>query len=111
MAAAAAGPPHPHPLPLKRGPSVLPDAARIHLSREDAMPRIFDIIEYPDPAGGELVHRFPEVGSGDFRLGSQLIVREGQAAVFYRDGRALDTFRPGRYTLSTNNIPLLIDVV
>ena len=71
------------------------------------MPRIFDVIEYLDPSGRELVHRIPEVGSGDFRLGSQLIVRESQVAVFFRDGKALDTFGAGRHTLSTANIPLL----
>ncbi len=71
------------------------------------MARIFDVIEYLDPSGREIVHRIPERGSGDFRLGSQLIVRESQAAVFFRDGKALDTFGPGRHTISTNNIPLL----
>ncbi|MGC4191863.1 MAG: SPFH domain-containing protein [Thermomicrobiales bacterium] len=68
---------------------------------------IIDVIEYPNERSGELVHRIPENGSGDFALGSQLIVRESQQAVFYRDGKALDTFGPGRYTLETKNIPLL----
>jgi membrane protease subunit (stomatin/prohibitin family) len=40
-------------------------------------------------------------------LGAQLIVQESQSAVFFRDGKALDTFGPGRHTLTTNNIPLL----
>jgi membrane protease subunit (stomatin/prohibitin family) len=71
------------------------------------MPRIFDVIEYLDPSGREIVHRIPAQGSGDFRLGSQLIVRESQTAVFFRDGKALDTFGAGRHTISTNNIPLL----
>jgi excisionase family DNA binding protein len=44
---------------------------------------------------------------GDYRIGSQLIVREAQTAVFFRDGKALDTFGPGRHTLTTANIPLL----
>ena len=68
---------------------------------------IIDVIEYPNERSGELVHRIPENGSGDFALGSQLIVRESQQAVFYRDGKALDTFGPGRHTLETKNIPLL----
>jgi membrane protease subunit (stomatin/prohibitin family) len=75
------------------------------------MPRIFDVIEYLDPSGQEIVHRIPETGSGDFRLGSQLIVRESQEAVFFRDGKALDTFGPGRHTISTANIPLLIRLI
>ncbi len=75
------------------------------------MPRVFDVIEYLDPSGREMVHRVPETGSGDFRLGSQLIVRESQMAVFFRDGKALDTFGPGRHTLSTANVPLLIELI
>ncbi len=75
------------------------------------MTRIFDIIEYVDEGRNEIVHRIPERGSGDFRLGSQLIVREGQAAVFFRDGKALDTFGPGRHTISTANIPLLTELL
>lgn len=75
------------------------------------MARIFDVIEYPNEMRDEIVHRFPEVGSGDFRIGSQVIVREAQAAVFFRDGNALDVFGPGRHTISTANIPLLIDFV
>lgn len=43
----------------------------------------------------------------DFNLGSQLIVHESQEAIFFRDGKALDLFGPGRYTLATQNLPLL----
>ncbi|MBS1249672.1 MAG: hypothetical protein MAG431_01253 [Chloroflexi bacterium] len=75
------------------------------------MARIFDVIEYPNEMKDELIHRFPERGSGDFRIGSQLIVRESQTAVFFRDGKALDTFGPGRHTISTANIPLLVNLV
>ena len=75
------------------------------------MARIFDVIEYPNEMQDEIVHRFPEVGSGDFRLGSQVIVRESQAAVFFRDGTALDVFRAGRHTITTANIPLLIGLL
>lgn len=75
------------------------------------MARIFDVIEYPNEMRDEIVHRFPESGSGDFRIGSQVIVREAQSAVFYRDGHALDTFGPGRHTITTANIPLLTDLI
>jgi membrane protease subunit (stomatin/prohibitin family) len=68
---------------------------------------IIDVIEHPDSRSDEIVYRVPQQGSGEFKFGSQLIVREGQAAVFFRDGKALDVFGPGRYTLSTNNLPLL----
>lgn len=43
----------------------------------------------------------------DFNLGSQLIVHESQEAVFFRDGQALDTFGPGRYSLDTQQLPIL----
>lgn len=43
----------------------------------------------------------------DFNLGSQLIVHESQDAIFFRDGQALDLFGPGRYTLETQQLPLL----
>lgn len=75
------------------------------------MARIFDVIEYPNEMKDELIHRFPEGESGDFRIGSQVIVRESQTAVFFRDGKALDVFGPGRHTITTANIPLLINVV
>ncbi|MCX8067756.1 MAG: SPFH domain-containing protein [Anaerolineae bacterium] len=75
------------------------------------MARVFDIIELPDEMAGDIVRRFPEQGSGDFRIGSQLIVRESQAAVFFRDGKALDVFGPGRHTITTANIPLLVNLI
>ena len=75
------------------------------------MARIFDIIEYPNEMRETIVQRFPESGPGDFRIGSQVIVRESQNAVFFRDGLALDTFGPGRHVIATANIPLLIDKI
>jgi membrane protease subunit (stomatin/prohibitin family) len=75
------------------------------------MARIFDIVEFVDESGKEIVHRFPEQGSGDFRIGTQVIVRESQAAVFFRDGKALDVFGAGRHTITTANIPYLIEFV
>jgi excisionase family DNA binding protein len=75
------------------------------------MTRIIDLIEYPNEMRDEIVHRFPEVGQGSYRIGSQLIVRESQAAVFFRDGNALDVFGPGRHTIVTYNIPLLVEQI
>lgn len=43
----------------------------------------------------------------DFNFGSQLIVHECQEAIFFRDGQALDLFGAGRYTLQTQQLPLL----
>lgn len=75
------------------------------------MARVFDVVEYPNEMMNEFVHRLPESGPGDFRIGSQVIVREAQRAVFFRDGKALDTFGPGRHTITTANISLLIDLI
>ena len=75
------------------------------------MARVFDVVEYPSEMADELVHRFPETGVADLRFGSQVIVRESQAAVFFRDGRALDVLGPGRHTITTANVPLLTDLL
>ena len=75
------------------------------------MARIFDIVQFIDETATEMVHRIPERGSGDFRIGSQVIVRESQSAVFFRNGRSLDTFGPGMHTITTANIPLLVDLI
>ena len=75
------------------------------------MARIFDVVEYPNEMKDELVHRFPEEGIADLRIGSQVIVRESQEVVFFRDGRALDVLGTGRHTITTANIPLLIDLI
>jgi membrane protease subunit (stomatin/prohibitin family) len=66
-----------------------------------------DVIQYHDPDGQTMVARVPPDGTWDIRLGSQLIVEESQQAVFFRDGKALDTFGPGRHTLATQNVPIL----
>jgi len=75
------------------------------------MARIFDVVEYPKQMTDEIVHRFPETGPADLRIGSQVIVRESQAVVFMRDGRALDVLGPGRHTITTANIPLLVNLI
>jgi membrane protease subunit (stomatin/prohibitin family) len=75
------------------------------------MAPILDLVEWVDESGSDIVQRVPAVGSGEFRLGSQVVVRDSQRAVFVRDGRGLDVLGPGRHTLSTANIPILADLI
>lgn len=47
----------------------------------------------------------------DFNCMTELIVHESQEAVFFANGRAADTFGPGRYKLDAENIPILTNLV
>jgi len=66
------------------------------------------IIEWVSPGSEDIVWRSPVE---DITWGAQLIVREYEVAVFFRDGKAYDTFGAGRHTLTTLNLPLLAGVL
>lgn len=64
------------------------------------------IIEWLDESGNTLVYRFP-VHDQEIKMGAQLTVRENQVALFVNEGEVADIFKPGRYELSTQNMPIM----
>ena len=76
----------------------------------DKKEALIDRIKYDGPQDGSpwLVYKYP---SEKFVLGSQLIVNQGQEALFFKGGEALDLFGPGTHTLHTGNLPLLNKLV
>ncbi len=71
------------------------------------MAKITDIIKY-EGDNSTFIWKHP---SEDFNCLSQLIVHESQEAIFFMNGQALDSFGPGRYTLDSQNIPLIGNVI
>jgi len=75
------------------------------------MPQLAGILEFMDDSGSTLVKRLPDDGAYEIPWGTQLVVRESQKAIFFRDGRSLDIFGPGRHVLQTQNMPVLTKMV
>lgn len=64
---------------------------------------ITEVIKY-EGDNSTFIWKYP---SEDFNCLTQLIVHESQEAILFMNGQALDSFGPGRYTLDTENIPIL----
>ncbi len=64
---------------------------------------IIDVIKY-EGTNDTFVYKHP---CEDFNAGSQLIVHESQEAIFFRDGKAMDRFGAGKYTLDTESLPMM----
>ena len=65
-----------------------------------------DIIEWTDNTNDTIVYRFPRYQS-EIKNGAQLTVRESQVAILVNEGQFADVFQPGRYQLTTQNMPIL----
>lgn len=70
----------------------------------DCKMALVDVVKFNAPDDTVFAWKFP---SEELKLGAQLIVGEGQNAVFVKGGQVLDVFDPGTYTLTTGNIPLI----
>jgi membrane protease subunit (stomatin/prohibitin family) len=68
--------------------------------------QFIEIIEWLDDSNDTMVYRFP-VYNQEIKMNAQLTVRENQVAVFVNEGKAADVFTPGRYQLTTQNMPIL----
>jgi len=68
--------------------------------------QLLKVIEWEDEDKNLLVYKFP-MENKEIMMGSKLIVRESQVAVFVNNGKIADVFTPGTYKLSTDNLPIL----
>jgi membrane protease subunit (stomatin/prohibitin family) len=73
---------------------------------DKARAEFIDIIQWLDDTDNTLMHRFERYGN-EIKYEAQLVVREGQQAVFINEGQVADVFEPGTYTLTTKNLPVL----
>ena len=68
--------------------------------------QFINVIEWKDPSSDTMVYRYNTNGR-EIMMGAQLTVRESQVAVMVNEGKIADVFQPGRYTLSTQNMPIM----
>lgn len=68
--------------------------------------QFIEVIEWLEIDSEQIVYRFP-VGSNEIKMGAQLTVRETQVAIFVNEGVIADIYEPGRYELTTQNMPVL----
>lgn len=68
--------------------------------------QLIDVIEWTDGSANTMAHKY-DMNGKEIMMGAQLTVRESQNAVFVNEGQLADVFEPGRYELSTQNMPVL----
>jgi membrane protease subunit (stomatin/prohibitin family) len=72
--------------------------------------QLIAVIQWNEPEPGILAYRFP-MQDMEIENGGRLTVRESEMALFVNEGRIADVFGPGLYTLNTENLPLLTDLM
>lgn len=72
--------------------------------------QFIDVIEWVDDSRDTLSFRWPD-DDKEIKNGAQLIVRESQQVQFVAAGQFADLFNPGKYTLTTENIPILSTIL
>ncbi len=70
---------------------------------------LLEVIEWTDDSRDTLSWQFPDDDKA-IKNGAQLIVRESQVAQFVYLGEFGDTFKPGKHSLTTDNIPVLTKI-
>jgi membrane protease subunit (stomatin/prohibitin family) len=78
--------------------------------REFISKQFIDVIQWTESEDGVLAWRFP-MRDLEIQNGGKLTVRESQMAAFVNEGRMADVFGPGLYTLKTQNLPLLTNLM
>ncbi|NOT16995.1 MAG: hypothetical protein HOP20_02860 [Sulfuriferula sp.] len=74
-----------------------------------AKKQFIDVIQWTESEDGILASRYPMMDM-EIQNGASLTVRESQMAVFVNEGMVADVFAPGRYTLTTQTLPVLTNL-
>lgn len=68
--------------------------------------QFIDVIEWIDPSRDTIIWKFPDQDK-EVKMGAQLTVRESQACLLINEGKCADVYEPGRYELTTRNMPIM----
>ncbi len=71
--------------------------------------QFIDVIQWTEEENGVLAYRYP-MADKEIQNGAQLTVRDSQLALFVNEGEVADVFEPGRYTLTTQTLPILTNL-
>lgn len=72
--------------------------------------QFIDVIEWNEDSDGVLAYRYP-MRDQEIQSGAKLTVRETQMALFVNEGKVADAFGPGLFTLKTQTLPILTNLM